>query len=275
MSEYNFLFSIDDSYLEQLKTTLLSIKTASKEGETIHAYVMVKKTLHKMTELSVFCQKQGILYHPILVNPHDFKEAPVSERYPDTIYYRLLAHEYLPEDLQTILYLDADILCLNNWKSVFEFDLGNNLYGACSHAKLTNLTNVINKVRLKSYESEGYFNSGVLLMNLPMIRKKVKRADIYQFISENTFNLLLPDQDVLNALYGDRIVSLPDEKYNYDVRKKTTYELISKGKWTLDWVIGETVFLHFCGKEKPWDPNYTGRFASLYKYFANQARKVE
>ena len=38
-----------------------------------------------------------------------FKQAPVSDRYPESIYYRLLAQNYLPKDLDKVLYLDADI----------------------------------------------------------------------------------------------------------------------------------------------------------------------
>ena len=85
--------------------------------------------------------------------------------------------------------------------------------------KLTEVTTVINKVRLKNYESEGYFNSGVLLMNLTQLRQEVKEKEIAAFIQKNQLNLFLPDQDILNGLYGDRILGIPDQLYNYDVRK--------------------------------------------------------
>lgn len=274
MNEYNLLFCIDGSYIDQLKTTLLSLRKTSKPESKIHVYIMMKDSLSGLDALISYCQNLKLTCHPIAMANNEFQGTPVSERYPETIYYRLLAQEYLPQDLDRVLYLDADILCINEWQSLFEMDMNDQLYAACSHSKLTNLTNVINKVRLKTYESEGYFNSGVLLMNLPLLRQEVKRTAIYQFINENTYNLLLPDQDVLNALYGERILSLPDEVYNYDVRKKTTYEFLSKGEWTMDWVLDHTVFLHFCGKEKPWNESYTGRFSSLYKYFAKQSREI-
>ncbi|OTE83185.1 UDP-galactose--LPS alpha1,2-galactosyltransferase WaaW, partial [Escherichia coli] len=89
-----------------------------------------------------------------------FKTAPVSDRYPESIYYRLLAQNYLPQQVEKILYLDADILCINDLRPLYELTLGDFLYAAASHSKLTEVTTVINKVRLRNYESEGYYNSG-------------------------------------------------------------------------------------------------------------------
>lgn len=265
----NFLFSIDDRFVKQFKTTLLSIYYNSRKGHH-NVYVLQKEPLKQAKEVQQFCQQLEMTYYPLLVED-DFQGAPVSKRYPEAIYYRLLAWKYLPEDVKKILYLDADILCLNNLGPLYDLDISEYLYGAASHANLTNVTTVINKVRLKSYESEGYFNSGVLLMNIAQIKDEVKSEDIYQFIEENKLTLFLPDQDILNGLYGERIVAIPDEVYNYDVRKNATYEVLSKGKWDLDWVIEQTVFLHFCGKDKPWYDNYKGRFSSVYKHYYHKA----
>lgn len=271
----NLLFSIDDRFIEQLKTTLYSIKQ-HVNLEDMHVYVLQEQALLKTDELDFFCQKFDIQYHPVVIGSGSiFKEAPVSDRYPESIYYRLLAQNYLPNDLDRILYLDADILCINDLLPLYELPLGESLYAAASHAKLTEMTTVLNKVRLGNYESEGYFNSGVLLMNLRQLRNEVKEAEITAFIKKNQLNLFLPDQDILNGLYGDRIIAIPDHIYNYDVRKNRTYETISLGEWRLDWVIEHTALLHFCGKDKPWQKSYRGRFGALYKYIDRTRRKAE
>lgn len=266
----NFLFSIDDRFVNQFKTTLLSIYHNSQKGQH-NVYVLQKELLTQTEELTHFCHNLGMNYYPLVVGSDQFKEAPVSKRYPEAIYYRLLAWKYLPDSVTKILYLDADILCLNDLSPLYEMELSEYLYAAASHTNLTNVTTVINKVRLKAYESEGYFNSGVLLMNISQIRREVRDNDIYHFIEENKLNLFLPDQDILNGLYGERIAPIPDQVYNYDVRKHATYELLSGGKWDLDWVIEQTVFLHFCGKDKPWYDNYKGRYSSVYKHYYHKA----
>ena len=111
-------------------------------------------------------------------------------------------------------------------------------------------------------------------MNLVNIRQEVKAEAIYQFIETNQLSLFLPDQDILNGLYGERILAIPDQLYNYDVRKNATYELISKGNWDLNWVIENSVVLHFCGKDKPWYDNYSGRYGSVYKHYYHKANLV-
>ena len=71
--------------------------------------------------------------------------------------YRLLAHQFLPDHLEKILYLDADILCINDAVELYQMEMGDYPYAAASHTHLTNVTNVINKIRLKTYEAEGYY----------------------------------------------------------------------------------------------------------------------
>lgn len=278
LEEINLLFAIDSSFLRPLETTLLSIKMNTSRQASLHIYVIHGGSLGLDSvdgrSLSRYCEALDIIYTPILANSDEFSDAPVSERYPETIYYRLLAHRYLPNDLDRVLYLDADILCINDLSKLYNMVIDGDYYAAASHSRLTELTTVVNKVRLRSYESEGYFNSGVLLINLNLVRQRVHANVIYNYITTNKYNLLLPDQDVLNGLYGDKIKDIPDEIYNFDVRKIMTYQLISNGEWDLDWTIDHTVFLHFCGKEKPWFKKYRGRFDSLYKHYEHQSYRL-
>jgi len=279
LEDINLLFAIDSKFVDPLKTTLLSIKINTKCQVNFNIYVAHAGSLGLNTvsgqELKFFCDALDMNYIPLEVDAESFSGAPVSDRYPQTIYYRLLAHLYLPPQLDRILYLDADILCINDFLELYFTEIHDYYYAAASHSRLTELTTVMNKVRLKTYESEGYYNSGVLLFNLKALREYVFANDIYDYISNNKYNLLLPDQDVLNGLFGDRIKAIPDEVYNFDVRKIMTYQLISNGDWDLDWSINHTVFLHFCGKEKPWVKKYRGRFDSLYKHYHHIAKSIK
>lgn len=266
----NLLFAIDDNVSKQLMTCLYSI-VENTPNEKFDAYVIQKEKLQATDEITEFCQKIGVNYHAVLVDPKIFEDAPVTDRYPETIYYRLLAHEYLPENMHRILYMDVDILILNTLKPLYKMEMSGSLYAAASHSALTNnMTEQFNKLRLGNYEAESYYNSGVLLMNLDAIRETVKADDIFKYIKDNQLTLFLPDQDVLNALYGSQIIKIPDELYNYDARMSSIYTLLGNGKWDLDWVINNTVVLHFCGRDKPWKKEYTTRYSGLYKHYAHR-----
>lgn len=267
----NLLFAIDDHYVDQLATVLWSIKLNS-QPQPIDVYVIFDQDFRSQELLAQACQLLGMTFHPVPVKASDFADAPVTDRYPKTIYYRLLAHEYLPQDLDRILYLDADVLCINDLTPLYETDLTGKLYASSIHTNLTGTTDVINKIRLQNFAADGYYNSGVLLMNLPAIRQEVHRADIFKYIQDHL--LILPDQDVLNALYGTEIKAVPDELYNLDARNLLIYETISFGEWTLDWVIQHTVIVHYDGRNKPWLPEVnSGRLTALYKHYFQQTRR--
>ena len=268
----NLLFSIDDRFWRQMLTVLNSIRLNSQSRQ-IDVYVIQSQKLAHTKEIKQICELWGMHYYPIVIKDEEFDQAPVTDRYPKTIYYRLLAHQYLPKQLHRILYLDADVLCINDVGSLYDTDLDGYLYASAIHTGLTGTTEVINKIRLQNFDADGYYNSGVLLMNLDLIRQRVHAQDIYDYIREHV--LLLPDQDVLNALYGKDIKTVPDQLYNFDARKGQTYETISFGEWTLDWVIKNTVILHYCGRHKPWlvDKN-TGRYTALYKNYFQMTQRV-
>ena len=112
-------------------------------------------------------------------------------------------------------------------------------------------------------------------MNLEAIRQSVFRKDILDYIEKNSHLLFLPDQDILNALYGHRTVLIPDQIYNYDARYNVLYYGRSSGEWNLNWVIENTVFLHFCGRDKPWKKDYKGRYSALYKHYWHRTLRLK
>ena len=271
----NLLFVIDDAYVEQFKVVLFSI-VQQMPNQDFQVYVMQKNLLSQDDAIEGYVEKLGLTYHPIVVGKEAFANAPTTDRYPDTIYYRLLAHEFLPEDVDKILYLDADLICLNDFKELYEMEMGTQFYAAASHNEDGRLLDYVNKLRLNNFEMDSsYFNTGILLMNLEAIRPHVKRTAILDFIDKNRNRLILPDQDVLNGLYADKVIAIPHEIYNYDARYSLIYQVKSQGQWDLDWVIEHTVFLHFAGRDKPWKSSYRGRYSGLYKFIANLTRKFE
>lgn len=74
--------------------------------------------------------------------------------------------------------------------------------------------------------------------------------------------LLLPDQDVFNLLY-DAYTLQVDNIWNYDAYYYSVYQLKVEGKCNIDWVMQNTVFLHFCEKQKLWKTNSSNRFSAL------------
>ena len=193
--------------------------------------------------------------------------APVSDRYPTEMYYRLFAAHYLPQQLDRILYLDPDLVVLNSLRKLYEIDFGDNLFAAASHIESRAFRD-LNRLRLNLPEQTSYINSGVMMMNLKLLRNE-STQEIIDYINEHKNALLLPDQDVLNALYAGRIIELDPMIYN--LGDKYFYfknvKLPREERFDLEWVRRNTVVVHYYGRNKPWKENYLGVLGVFYQHY--------
>ena len=262
----NILVTLDRNYLQPLRVMLGSLYL-NNPGETFDVYLVGDGlTAEDWAGLEALCGPRGAL-HPVAVPAELFAAAPVVRYYSRAMYYRLLAGQLLPRSLDRVLYLDPDILVINPLRPLYDTDLEGKLMAASIHRGLTDISSRVNRLRLENYEAEAYYNSGVLVMDLSAMRREVRPGDIFDYAREHADILLLPDQDVLNGLYGGQILGVDDSLWNYDARRFDRYLLLSQGERDMDWVMDHTAILHFCGKRKPWNHSYQGRFSALYKHY--------
>ncbi len=269
----NILVTLNGNYIPPLKVMLTSLFLNNKDEQftiyLMHSSFSEEELEHVKHHVEAYNQK----LEEIRVGDEFFENAPVVKHYSKEMYYRILAYQFLPKEIDKILYLDPDILVINRIRDLYDTDISDCLFGAAFHNRLS--VKEINKLRLMPYEIDAYYNSGVMLMNLDKQRKMIKEQDIYAFVEENKKKLILPDQDIINALYSKHIKEIDEILYNYDARFYLYYKLSSNGKYDMDFVIKNSAIIHFCGKRKPWKKNYNGKFHSLYKHYENLANKLE
>jgi len=271
METINILTTLNKNYLPQLQVMLTSL-AVNNPNDTFSIYLLHSGiAAEDMIGVEQQCEAYGYRFSPIQVNDNLFEAAPITKRYPKEMYYRLLAHKLLPLELERILYLDPDILVINPLRPLWETELKENVFAAAAHTGKTELANSVNQLRLGT--EHDYYNSGVLLMDLNKARTEIIPEDIFEYVELKGKELILPDQDVLNAVYGNRILPIDDVIWNYDARNYSNYMVRSGGLCNMVWVLEHTVILHFCGKEKPWKPRYVRRFGILYQHYAQIARR--
>ena len=267
----NLLVTLDENYIYQMKVLMTSIYI-NNPGEIFNIYLIHSGiSSEKLDRLKNDLAKFSYEIFPIRAKDDLFSSARVTDRYPKEMYYRLLAGELLPQNLDRIIYLDPDILVINPLKVLWEMDISDYLFAAASHTGKTDMANNVNKIRLGT--DTDYYNSGFLLINLKKAREDIDPEEIFAYVDRNYKNLLLPDQDILNAMYGDKIMPLKDSIYNYDARNYSSYLLRSKGEEDLEWVMENTVVLHFCGRDKPWKKNHRTRFTALYRHYMSLCQR--
>jgi lipopolysaccharide biosynthesis glycosyltransferase len=115
---------------------------------------------------------------------------------------------FLPDliDADRVLYLDLDLLATDSLLPLWETGLDEWLLGA--------VTNVLpptdrhHAERLGLPGERSYFNAGVLLMNLDVMRREQTREQICSYAVHNAARLNLRDQDALNFVLHARRLPL-------------------------------------------------------------------
>ena len=199
--------------------------------------------------------------HPIRIDESQLAGAPTTDRYPLAIYYRIFAAKYLPQDLDRVLYLDPDLIVNKPIRPLYDMPMGTAFFAAASH--IGNLLHFFNELRLDMDEQMPYINSGVMLLNLRQLRQEQDFRAVFDYIRAHKGKLMLPDQDIISGLYGERIIPLDPCRYNMTERL-FLFHRQSGDRMDLDYVRQNAVIIHYCGRNKPWKSGYIGKLNVFY-----------
>ena len=258
----NLLFCINRNFLSLLETCLRSVVIRGGY-HGYEAYVLHSDLDEQALEPLRITFQEQVRFHLIRVPEDMFDGFPESRRYPKQIYYRLAAPLLLPRELERILYLDVDTVVINPLGELYETDFEGSYYVGCTHTR--ELLTKLNQTRLCSQKAVAYINTGVLLLNLPELRENVRLEQICAYTRERKMALILPDQDILSALYADKVKLADTMRFNLSDRILGLYNADpTNEKRNLDWVRQNAVIIHYCGKNKPWKARYTGVLGEFY-----------
>lgn len=160
---------------------------------------------------------------------------------------------YLPDLIprqKKVLYLDGDVIIQKDLSGLFEIDIKDYYAGAVKDVPL-----IDNHLNIKNY-----FNSGVMLLNLDLMRKNNTPAALLN-IEKSSNKLQNMDQDSFNIIFDKKVKLLP-------VIYNCFYEfyLQQKGKYTLEYINEcfetnyssfnhikkDSCIIHMVGNYKPW-----------------------
>ena len=117
----------------------------------------------------------------------------------------MLLPTILPKEIDKVLYIDGDIICLDSLKELWETPLENFSAAAVPDMRCNDIR-VLN--RLSFNRADDYFNAGVMLINLDWWRKNDIQNKSIKFISENRDICKFHDQDALNVVLHGTIQTL-------------------------------------------------------------------
>lgn len=271
----NILVSLDSNYIHQLKVMLTSLQIENP-NEEFSIYILNSKLNKEDIENIKKCTDlKRCTTFDVKVPDNMFTNVPITDRYPREMYFRIFAAKLLPDNLDRILYLDPDLVIINSLNEFYNMDLKDMYYAGATH--IGKPITKLNEVRLNMPPECEYINSGVLLMNLEALRKEQKEEEVIEYIEKNSTRLYLPDQDVINGLYGHKIICVDEKKYNFGERDfiKTRYLSINDQKIDIKWVVNNACIIHYYGRNKPWKDEYLGDLDVFYHIYEKRLRQFE
>ncbi len=123
----------------------------------------------------------------------------------EATWYRIFLPDLLPE-VDRILFLDADLIALAPLGSLWDTDVSEHYLAAVTNVFQADHFN--RPAELGFDRPETYFNAGVMLMNLDLMRRDGCAAEMRRYGIEHASELTFRDQDVLNAVLAGRRLPL-------------------------------------------------------------------
>ena len=157
--------------------------------------------------------------------------------YSKTTYFRLFLPNLYPQ-YDKVLYLDSDIVILDDIAKLYNTDMGDNLVAAAPDDVIQTMPvfqDYVEKV-VGVADFRRYFNAGILLMNLHELRR-FKFQEKFVYLLDKIKFAVAQDQDYLNRLCKGRVklldrtwdrMPIPDPKIKTEDVKLVHYNLAFK-----------------------------------------------
>ncbi|MCL2899299.1 glycosyltransferase family 8 protein [Brenneria tiliae] len=250
---FNVAYGIDKNFIFGAAISATSIVINNDIPLSFHFFTdyINDDVTHRFKSMA---DKFHINIHIYKVNTKQLDDLP-QNRWPCSAYFRLIAFDYLSSTIDSLLYLDADVMCKGSIEELSKLEFNSSI---CAIVPDITATQEQCAIRLGKPEiKEHYFNSGVMFTNLKNWELNQLTQKTISFIKENTA-LRYPDQDALNILLYGKTIILP-RKFNciYSIKS----ELKDKTHQAYKKIINdESVFIHYVGTTKPW--NEWGQYPS-------------
>jgi len=180
---------------------------------------------------------------------------PLVNHVSSATYARLLLDRVGPSTGR-LLYLDADTIVLSSLDELWHTNLGGHALGAIDDPRIPTLGHrygVQRRRLLKCKRRAKYFNAGVLLLDMDVMRSQNVFENARWYLREVDDDVMFFDQEALNAAIGGRYQSL-SSLWNVMTSDLDLARLQPNAR-----------IRHYSSRYKPWD--YPDHDADAHHYF--------
>lgn len=267
----NILLSTDNNYV--MPTGVLMTSIGYNNGSGVNYYILVNEefTNDSRDALARVANQFGNKIFFFTITPEMTKDFPFGRADQPThvsiaTYYRLFITEVLPADVDKILYLDGDMVCRKTLADLWNIDLNEYAVGVVHDCDEVTQTK---DNRLPYPMETGYFNAGMLLINLDYWRKNKSYNRFIECIVKYQNEIVFHDQDVLNICFWDKKKWLP-LSYNFQssfihlAEYRTDYSTIAN---EIEATKYDPAIIHYVSSSKPWNVDCFFGYRGAWRYY--------
>ncbi|MGL5356524.1 MAG: glycosyltransferase family 8 protein [Cetobacterium sp.] len=245
-----------NNYARHLGATLVSVLKNSKESWKIHI-IYENLSEDSMKKISEIVELYGSKLNYIKIDKNILKKFNIGEgtHLTSIVFARLFIPELIKSEKKAI-YLDCDLIVLNPLEELYNIDLKSKSVGVVLDGKKDQKSSI---ERLNLNKNRGYFNAGVMLMNIEKLRENSKFLKTIDYCINPDRELKLNEQDALNIIF---------EADYFEVDIKWNYTHCNSEENNLS--LNEIGIIHFTGDSKPWDCRNYSPYKNIYWQYLNE-----
>lgn len=263
----DIVLCIDEGFVPHAAVTILSTLDATTKPERVRFTIFSGEEIssENRRKLLQLVTKFGAAIIFQNVDERRLRWLPANRQHISiATYYRLIIADLLPDNVERVIYLDADTVVIEDIQNLWEENLAGLPIGACGDEG-----GLTQSRRLRLPLTHKYFNAGVLIFDVEALRASnlVSRTqDIYRRYGQL---ITLQDQDILNILFCDTTCRLP-LRWNVSQRLLLGNDLEPSytHEEALDAAISPAI-IHFSDRVKPWSMKSYNPYATIYWKFRN------
>lgn len=216
MKPLTIVVACDNHYIILLAALIKSIEANLAADRKIEIYIIadnVNNGNKQKLQQSVNTTITTLVWKEMAsVIPVGMKLPLDRSSYPLNIYMRLFIPYFIATEIETVLYLDVDMIVQKDVSTLFNIDLSHHVVAAVLDPRIITFNNswggVLNYQELGLPGTTRYFNTGLLVMNTKLWREQNVTEKIIDCIEQHTKFANYPDQYGLNVVLANRWLEL-------------------------------------------------------------------
>ena len=244
--EVHIAITTDENYLQHAGVMLASLFANARERRFVVHCVTSSAGTPDWAKLEGMVFRAGHQLRVLTPDDVSLRNLKISDHATTAVYYRLLLPELMDPAVSRVLYLDCDMVVKGDVTELWNADVDGCALAAVRDPFFTAYE------KLGIPPGRGYFNSGVMLINLDHWREHGHAARVVAYIRDNPEKITAWDQDGLNAVLHSQWLELHPRWNVQTILFEHEGRNLPVPREVLLECLATPAVIHYTAKFKPW-----------------------